>query len=64
VALHDALKLHSVPIVEVHLSDPATRESFRHFSYIEPLASSVFKGMGAKGYVAAIQYLYNYINKL
>ncbi|PZQ46730.1 MAG: 3-dehydroquinate dehydratase [Micavibrio aeruginosavorus] len=57
VAIHDALKLLNVPIVEVHLSDPATREDFRHFSYIEPLAAKIIKGKGAAGYVEAINTL-------
>jgi 3-dehydroquinate dehydratase-2 len=57
VALHDALKLLDVPILEVHLSDPKTREPFRHFSYIEPLAAAVFAGQGAQGYVLALERL-------
>jgi len=57
VALHDALKLHSCPIIEVHLSDPETREEFRHFSYITPLATQVIKGNGAVGYTQAIEIL-------
>ncbi len=57
VAIHDALKLHAVPIIEVHLSDPSKREPFRHFSYIEPLAQAVIKGKGAEGYVEAIETL-------
>lgn len=55
VALHDALKLHDCPIVEVHLSDPETREKFRHLSYISPLAQAVIKGKGAAGYSQAIE---------
>ena len=57
VAIHDALKLLSCPVIEVHLSDPATREEFRHFSYIEPVAAKVIKGKGAKGYVDALESL-------
>ncbi len=55
VALHDALKLHACPIIEVHLSDPETREEFRHLSYISPLAQEVIKGIGAAGYPQAIE---------
>lgn len=55
VAIHDALKLHDVPIIEVHLSDPQKREEFRHFSYIEPLAKAVIKGKGASGYSEALE---------
>jgi len=55
VAIHDALKLHDVPIIEVHLSDPVAREEFRHISYIEPLAKAVIKGKGAQGYSEALE---------
>ena len=54
VAIHDALKLLDVPIIEVHLSDPDTREEFRHFSYIAPVAAKVIKGKGAAGYTEAL----------
>lgn len=57
VALHDALKLLQVPIVEVHLSNPREREAFRHFSYIEPLAAKVFAGLGAESYARALDFL-------
>lgn len=57
VAIHDALKLLNVPVIEVHLSDPHTREPFRHLSYIEPIAAKVFKGLGAKSYTEALRYL-------
>lgn len=58
VAIHDALRLLDVPIIEVHLSDPKKRETFRHFSYIEPLAAAVVSGQGAKGYVLALERLF------
>lgn len=57
VAIHDALKLLQVPIIEVHLSDPARREAFRHTSYIAPLAAHGFAGHGAQGYVMALEAL-------
>ena len=57
VALHDALKSLAIPIIEVHLSDPKARESFRHHSYIEALATHSISGQGAKGYVLAIEAL-------
>lgn len=57
VAIHDALKMLNIPVIEVHLSDPKTREGFRHVSFIEPLATAVFAGHGAKGYVMAIEKL-------
>jgi 3-dehydroquinate dehydratase-2 len=57
VAIHDALKLLpvTVPIVEVHLSNPKEREAFRHFSYVESLAFAHFAGHGAKGYSLALE---------
>ncbi len=55
VAIHDSLKMLSCPIIEVHLSDPDTREKFRHTSYISPLAQNVIKGKGADGYRQAIE---------
>lgn len=57
VALHDALKAVKVPIIEVHLSDPKARESFRHHSFIEAVATKSIVGQGAKGYVLAIEAL-------
>ena len=57
VALHDALRAVTVPIIEVHLSDPKTREAFRHHSYIEAVAKQSIAGKGAKGYVMAIEAL-------
>ena len=57
VAIHDALKLHDVPVIEVHLSDPKSREEFRHHSYIEGLAADVITGQGVRGYVLALEKL-------
>lgn len=57
VAIHDALKCLTVPVIEVHLSDPKTREPFRHHSYIEPAAAARFAGHGAHSYVLALAYL-------
>ena len=57
VALHDALRAVKIPIIEVHLSDPKTREAFRHHSYIESVAKKSICGQGAKGYVLAIEAL-------
>ena len=54
VALHDALKTLSIPIIEVHLSNIYQREPFRHHSYLSPVAKGVICGLGAKGYVLAM----------
>ncbi len=55
VAIHDALKLLDMPIIEVHISDPKARDDFRHKSYIEPLAVHVIAGQGVDGYVLALE---------
>ena len=54
VALHDAVKAISTPVIEVHLSDPETRESFRHTDLVALAASRVIKGEGARGYSLAL----------
>ena len=55
IALFDAIKAIRVPVIEVHLSDPETREPFRHHSFVEPGAVAVVKGLGAKGYLVALE---------
>ena len=55
VALHDALKSLTIPIIEVHLSNIFAREPFRHHSYISPVAKGVICGLGAHGYQLAIE---------
>lgn len=57
VAIHDALKLLDVPVIEVHLSNPLEREDFRHVSYVTPVAVAVFSGEREKSYVKAIEKL-------
>ena len=54
VALHDALKAAGLPAVEVHLSNVYKRESFRHHSYISPVAHGVICGFGVQSYELAL----------
>jgi 3-dehydroquinate dehydratase II len=54
VAIHDAVKAISVPVIEVHLSNPHAREGFRHKSYISPVARGVIAGFGGSGYQLAL----------
>ena len=54
VALHDAVKAIATPVIEVHLSDPDTREAFRHSDLVALAASLVIKGEGARGYLTAL----------
>lgn len=55
VAIHDALRSLDKPVIEVHLSNPHARESFRHVSYISPTADGVIAGFGAESYSLAIR---------
>ena len=57
VAMHDALRLLDIPIVEVHLSNIFAREEFRHKSYISAAATGVVCGFGPMSYVLAIDAL-------
>lgn len=54
VALRDAIKAIPVPVIEVHLSNPAARERFRHHSHVSPVAAGVIQGFGALGYSLAL----------
>jgi 3-dehydroquinate dehydratase-2 len=54
VALRDAVKAISVPVIEVHLSNPHARERFRHHSHIAPVARGMIAGFGANGYLLAL----------
>ena len=54
VALHDAVRAIATPVIEVHLSDPATREDFRHIDLVALAAATVIKGKGADGYLLAL----------
>ncbi|WP_332811788.1 type II 3-dehydroquinate dehydratase [Sphingomonas sp.] len=54
VAIHDAIKGIDVPVIEVHLSNPHSREPFRHHSYITPVARGIVAGFGASGYELAL----------
>jgi 3-dehydroquinate dehydratase II len=54
IAIHDAIKAISVPVIEVHLSDPHKREDFRHLSYVGMAATACFAGHGAQSYTLAL----------
>jgi 3-dehydroquinate dehydratase-2 len=55
VALLDALKALTIPVVECHLSNPAAREDFRHTSYVSLAATGVVSGFGAHSYELAVK---------
>jgi 3-dehydroquinate dehydratase II len=54
VAVLDALKMLSIPVIEVHLSNPARREDFRHKSYVAMGATGTIAGFGLNSYLLAL----------
>jgi 3-dehydroquinate dehydratase-2 len=63
VALLDALSLLDTPIIEVHLSNIFARESFRHHSYVSPVAAGVICGFGWRGYTLALEAIKDILDK-
>ena len=57
IALLDAVKAVSIPTVEVHISDVASREDFRQVSYIRQACVKTIAGHGIKGYIEAMDFL-------
>lgn len=55
VALYDAIKAVGIPTIEVHLSQPAARESFRRRSYVAEAATGTISGFGANSYLLGLQ---------
>jgi 3-dehydroquinate dehydratase II len=54
-AIHDALAAFDGPVIEVHLSNPVSREPWRHTSVVAPVATGTIAGLGGQGYVLAIE---------
>ena len=61
--LLDAVKAVGIPTIEVHISDPDTREEFRRVSFIRAACINTIKGRGLKGYIDALHALCEYIKK-
>jgi 3-dehydroquinate dehydratase II len=57
IALHDAIRAAKAEVIEVHLSNVHARESYRHHSYISPVAKGVILGFGAMSYRLALSAL-------
>ena len=62
VAIHDALKILKIPIIELHISNIYNREEFRHKSLISKVAKGVICGFGADGYIMSLKAMKNYLN--
>lgn len=56
-ALHDALAQRTAPLIEVHISNPAAREEFRHTSVVASVATGTIAGFGLGSYVLALRAL-------
>ena len=55
IAILDALKMLSIPVIECHLSNPAAREVFRRETYVSLAATGLVSGFGAKSYELAVE---------
>tara|TARA_A100001011_G_scaffold350292_1_gene389469 strand:+ start:423 stop:860 length:438 start_codon:yes stop_codon:yes gene_type:complete len=63
IAIHDALKVLKIPIVELHITNIYNREEFRHKSLISKLATGILCGFGVEGYIIALLAMKNYLKK-
>ena len=63
VAIHDALKILKIPIIELHISNIYNREEFRHKSLISKVAKAVICGFGAEGYIMSLKAMIKFLEK-
>lgn len=63
LALFDAIKAVDIPVIEIHLSQPAARESFRRIKYIPQAATGSISGFGIDSYILGIKAAISAINK-
>ena len=63
VAIHDALKILKIPIIELHISNVYNREEFRHKSLISKVARGVICGFGTDGYLMSLQAINRFLEK-
>jgi 3-dehydroquinate dehydratase-2 len=61
VAIHDALKILKIPIIELHISNIYNREEFRHKSLLSKVAKGVICGFGAEGYIMSLTAMSKFI---
>ena len=63
VAIHDALKILKIPIIELHITNIYNREDFRHKSLISRVAKGVICGFGVDGYIMAIKAMEKFLEQ-
>ena len=63
VAIHDALKIIKIPIIELHISNIYNREDFRHKSLISKVSKGLICGFGADGYIMALKAMKVFLKK-
>ena len=63
VAIHDALKILKIPIIELHISNIYNREEFRHKSLISNVANGVICGFGIDGYLMSLNAMKKFLQK-
>ena len=63
VAIHDALKILKIPIIELHISNVYNREEFRHKSFISKVAKGVICGFGGEGYKMSLHAMNKFLEK-
>ena len=63
VAIHDALKILKIPIIELHITNIYNREEFRHKSLISKVAHGIICGFGTKGYIMALESMKDILKK-
>ena len=64
VAIHDALKILKIPIIELHITNIYNREDFRHKSLISKIAKGIICGFGIEGYIMALKSNENLFKKM
>ena len=62
IGIFDALSIFNGPIIEIHITNVYARESFRHKSYISPIATGIIAGLGVNSYLLAIDAVNKLIN--
>ena len=63
VAIHDALKIIKIPIIELHISNIYNREDFRQKSLISKVANGIICGFGAEGYIMALESMKKFLKE-